>query len=281
MLPSFSELARAARAIWSVNVKTWKIEMRYPLSLLFFAVEPVIWLVPILLFGYAVVGGRTSEVLAKEVGIPDFFSYAIIGYSIGTLLSGILWSTSMAVRRESWEGTFESVMVTPAPRFCIVAGNVLHSLGHVGSAIVIQMLVAIAFLGVKVSPLGAVAGAVVLLLTLLAVLGIGLVFTGIVLVTKRGWIVIEGLDWLLLITAPLSYPVTVLPPTLRIVSQANPVSIGVESIRSMLLFGPELQVLLEAVGKLALMLAATLSVGYASFLVTEKMLRKRGELDKY
>ena len=64
-LREFNNEMRGVRAIF---VKAWKIQRRYPLSLAFFIFSPLLWLLPHLIYGTAVSGGRYSATLEALIG---------------------------------------------------------------------------------------------------------------------------------------------------------------------------------------------------------------------
>ena len=51
------------RAAWALAEKRWRIDFRYPMSLLYFSVAPILWLLPQLIYGSAIIGGRFQAVL--------------------------------------------------------------------------------------------------------------------------------------------------------------------------------------------------------------------------
>ena len=63
----WARLGHYARAIWAENIKEWKIELCYKADFARTLVDPVVFLLPYLLYGVALVGGRQSEHLKELV----------------------------------------------------------------------------------------------------------------------------------------------------------------------------------------------------------------------
>ncbi len=78
------------------------------------------WLLPFIISGFAVVGGRYSSFIEKLTGIGDIVTYTVLGFAFLGFASAALWGTVMSLRREQWIGTLESVLVTPVSRFSII-----------------------------------------------------------------------------------------------------------------------------------------------------------------
>ena len=99
-----------ARAAWAISINVWKIELSYPLSVLWFVVMPFLWFIPMLITGAAVAGGSESAVLNDLVGTADWITYIAIGTSILGLTISIMWGTGFSLRREQNAGTLETLM---------------------------------------------------------------------------------------------------------------------------------------------------------------------------
>jgi len=98
---SWANLKAELRAIWESNVKVWKIELAYPISFLRECVQPLVMLLPFLLYGLILIGGRYSEALQGLLGTVnpvDVVTYIFTGYW--------LWA-SLEPRFGLWGSAFE------------------------------------------------------------------------------------------------------------------------------------------------------------------------------
>ena len=123
-----SEL-RAANAI---AIKQWKVELSYPLSVLWFIVMPFMWFIPYLITGSAIAGGTESSALYDLAGTSDWVSYTAVGMAYLGLALSLMWGSGMALRREQNVGTLETLMTTPMNRSTLVWVSTLHNIQHGG-----------------------------------------------------------------------------------------------------------------------------------------------------
>ncbi len=272
-----SEL-RAANAL---AIKQWKIEFSYPLSVLWFILMPFIWFIPMFFAGIAVSGGSTSEALLTMVGTDDWISYVAIGMSFNGLALSIFWGTSMVYRREQNVGTLETLMTTPVRPTTIVWGSMLHNIQHGGLGVILQLLVAVIFFGVNINAWGILPALVIVALGIIGFQGVVLTMVCIVLVAKRGWMIVEFVSDALLLVAPISYPILILPPILQYLALASPLTWTVDSFRWFLMYGPFYPGALTAIGVLLFLDAIFLVFGIVLFRVTERHVRRRGALAQF
>lgn len=269
------------RAASALAIKQWKVELSYPLSVLWFIVMPILWLIPYLLVGTSVTGGMESGSLQELVGTSDWLSYVAIGTAYTGLAISLLWGTGFALRREQNVGTLETLMTTPIKRETIVWGSTLHNLQHGGLGVVLQLGVSVLLFGVNLSIWGVLPALAVVGLSILAMQGLVLTVVCIVLVAKQAWMVVEFLSSILLLVAPMSYPLAVLPPLLQYVALASPLTWSVEGFRGFLMEGLAFSAAINAVGALVVLDVVFIVIGLLLFRVTEKNIRSRGALSEF
>ena len=130
---------RELRVIWALAEKRWRIDFRYPLALLYFSISPILWLLPQLVYGSALVGGRYSEELVAATGTNDVWVFTSLGLVFNMFVAITLWGTAFGIRREEWTGTFDAIYVAPINRTSIIFGNALKSLMQSSIGLSIQM----------------------------------------------------------------------------------------------------------------------------------------------
>jgi len=129
------------RAINAENIKEWKIELTYRVDFIRGLFEPLFYVLPAILYGMAIVGGRYSENLEKLTGTGNLITYTVIGYVFMGFLETAVWGMGFALRKEQWYGTIEQVFAAPVPRWVYVMGMALHSTMHQGLIIIMQSVV--------------------------------------------------------------------------------------------------------------------------------------------
>ncbi|MCX7837776.1 MAG: hypothetical protein N2323_07535, partial [candidate division WOR-3 bacterium] len=94
-------------AIWAENIKEWKIELSYKADFLRTFIDPIVYLLPYLLYGIAIVGGRESQELKRLTGMGDIVSFILLGYIFIGFMNMALWAMGFSLRKEQYYGTLE------------------------------------------------------------------------------------------------------------------------------------------------------------------------------
>lgn len=272
-----SEL-RAANAL---AVKQWKEELSYPLSVLWFIVMPFLWFIPYLIAGAAIAGGPQSSSLAGLVGTGDWLTYIALGSAYTGLAISLMWGAGFALRREQNAGTLETLMTTPMKRETLVWGSMFHNLQHGGLGVVLQLGASVVLFGVTLDIWGVLPALGVITLSIIAMQGLVFTIVCIVLIAKQGWMIIELLSSTLLLVAPMTYPIAVLPPLLQYVSLASPLTWSVEGFRGFLMEGFGYSGFITAITALIVLDIIFILLGMVLFRVTERNVRRRGALSQF
>ncbi|UCE43941.1 MAG: ABC transporter permease [Candidatus Bathyarchaeota archaeon] len=281
---SWANLRAELRAIWESNVKVWKIELAYPISFLRECIQPLVMLLPFLLYGLVLIGGRYSEALQGllETASPvDVVTYIFTGYMVMGFIGTAIWAMGFSIRREQWFGTLESIYVTPTSRLSLVLGVALHSTLHQCISVSIEFLVIYAVFGLGLKIQGILPALTIFALMMFALYGFGVLISALALFLKEGWIVAEGLYSILMILSPGAYPLAVLPNVVRQVSGVFPTGPAMIGMRSLLMDGYPPQ----AIGTIFLHLlaldAAWILFGILVYYLVDIYIRRRGSLGKY
>lgn len=269
------------KAIWAESMKEWKIELSYKLDFLRGLVEPFIFVLPYLLFGMALVGGRQSANLERLVGTRDVVTFVILGYLFMGFLNTALWGMGFALRKEQFYGTLESVFVAPVPRWVYVGGMAMHSTMHQGLIILIQVVFLnfIFKLVFKVS--GLLPSFLVIGLMLIALYGIGMMMSALALIFKEGWLISEALSTIIGVVTPIAYPLMVLPLFLQKFSYFFPTTYGILVVRHFLIGEKMGFSLPAAVLRMLGLCVLWVAVGLFVFSVVDKKTRREGTLAHY
>lgn len=269
------------RAANALAIKQWKVEFSYPLSVLWFVAMPFLWFIPLLLTGTAVSGGMESSYLEGLVGTSDWLSYIAIGSAYTGLAISMMWGTGFALRREQNVGTLETLMTTPMSKATLVWGSALHNLQHGGLGVVLQLGVSVLLFGVNLNIWGILPALGVVALSIIALQGLVFTIVCIVLLAKQAWMIVEFLSSMLLLVAPMSYPIAVLPPVLQYISLVSPLTWSVEGFRGFLLAefaGPSV---MDVIVVLIILDVVFLALGTLLFYSTERYVRKKGALSQF
>ena len=276
------EGARAElRAANALALKQWQVEFSYPLSVLWFIVMPFLWFIPLIIAGMAITGGAESAALEGLVGTSDWITYIALGSAYTGLAISLMWGTGQALRREQNVGTLETLMTMPMKKETLVWGSMLHNLQHGGLGVILQLTASILLFGVTLNWWGIIPA---LMIVCLSVIGMqGLIFTVVcvVLVAKQGWMIVELISSTLLLIAPISYPIAVLPTVLQYFSYASPLTWSVEGFRGFLMDGIAYSGAFNAIVALIILDVIFVIVGGLLFKRTERYVRMKGALSQF
>ncbi|MFO7675094.1 MAG: ABC transporter permease [bacterium] len=270
-----------ARAVWAENIKEWKLELTYKADFVRSLIDPVVYLLPFLLYGVALVGGRQSEHLKSLVGTSDIITFITIGYLFIGFLNMALWAMGFSLRKEQFYGTLESVFAAPVPRWVFTLGMSCHSILHQSLMIAVQLIFVFAVYAIAVSPSGILPSLAIIGLMLVALYGVGMIMASTTLIFKQGWIVSEILSSLIMVITPIAYPLAVLPVFMQKAALFVPTTYGILGVRHFLL-GEQMGFSLGTVFlRLSLLCVVWVVFGLAIFAVIDRWTRRSGTLSHY
>jgi ABC-2 type transport system permease protein len=278
---TLANLKAETRAIWENNMKEWKIELAYPISFVRQSVEPLVFLLPFIVYGLVLIGGRYSDHLMQLVGTGDIVTYVFTGYIIMGFIGTSVWAMGFSIRKEQWYGTLESIYVTPTSRLSFVLGMALHSLLHQGISVFLEFSAIYVIFGLALKIEGILPALVIFALMMLALIGFGIFVASFAMVLKEGWIISEGLYSVLMILSPVAYPLTVLPSIAQQASNVFPTAPALIGMRTFLIENYTPEVMGNVFLHLLALDAAWIIFGIIIFSVTDSYVRKRGSLGKY
>jgi ABC-2 type transport system permease protein len=255
--------------------------VRYPLRIVSRFFGPLVWVVPFLLFGKAILGGTDSQHLFELTGIAHMPTFILVGTIVTSVSFNMLWLMSFAIRLESFRGTFESVYACPIHRITFFMGKLVAS--TIWSSLYISGLI---IMGVFVLDVQFVwsqlpSMLVIMLLLFFSMYGLGLVLAGVILVYKESHTIIHFIDGLFSLIVPMAYPLVVLPSSLQAISIALPMTNAVISARNVIILGQGITAQWEYLAVLFAYIALLIPIGYAFYNKMEYIAKKRGVLHKY
>ncbi len=274
-------LRHYAHAVWAENIKEWKLELTYKADFARGLIDPVIYLLPYLLYGVALVGGRQSANLQKLVGTSDIVTFVTLGYVFIGFLNMALWAMGFSLRKEQFYGTLESVFAAPVPRWVFTMGMSMHSILHQALMIAVQLIFIAAVFSMVINPVGLLPSLAMVGLMLVALYGIGMIMASTTLVFKQGWLISEALGSILLVVTPIAYPLAVLPVFMQKLALAVPTTYGILIVRHTLTgerIGFSVGAAFLRVGILSVVWVA---FGLVIFALIDKYTRRSGTLSHY
>lgn len=221
----------------------------------------------------------TPPAVGDAYGV-DYFTFALVGTAFSQYFNIVFRQFALGLREEMLTGTVEPLLVTVTHPTLALLGGTLWTLIE-GLFILFFQLGLGWLLGAR---LGDANWAAALLVTLLALVSFGawgIASAGFVLIFKKG----DPIAWLVagttFIFGGVYFPVTLLPPWLRIISYLLPVTYALEAIRGALFLGSTLAQLAVPLLALTGFMVVLLPVSLFLFRHATRRARREGSLAHY
>jgi ABC-2 type transport system permease protein len=255
--------------------KTIRIWLSYPIMIFFWGIFPLLWVMPFVFQGKALVGGMNSEAFRQLTGSGNYMAFVLIGAMVSTFVFSALWGVGNSLREETYWGTMEYIIASPTPPLVVLIGKTLAEWLMATVMVVFQAAIIGIFFGVeftvaKVLPVLLICG-----LLMIGFYGFAIAFAGFTLLIKEvhGWV--HTLEWVFFLFSPIRYPVQVNPIT-QAVSVLIPLTWALVAIRGIILLERNETPLWKTVAILLGMDVVLLVGGYLLFVALERKTRKDG-----
>jgi ABC-2 type transport system permease protein len=195
----------------------------------------------------------------------SYFAFSLIGFVFLDYLNAAMdtFDHSLAEARDT--GTLEHLLVMQTSLPMILAGSAIYPFVVTTIRIAVYIAWGALLFGFPLRDANWPAVAAVLLATLLAFSGLGILSASYVLLFKRG----NPAKWFLLgissVAGGMLFPVSILPDWLQLVARLNPVTYALDAMRAALLGGAGLHAVWRPLLVLFLFAAVLLPVSMAVF----------------
>ncbi len=186
--------------------------------------RPLIWLF--------LIGGGMSRLVSPGIGVDymQFIFPGILGMTI--LFSSIFSAISIIWDKEF--GLMKGILVAPVSRFSIVIGKALS--GTIVSTIqAVIILLMFPFLGIKLSMLSILYVIVICILLSFAISTLGIVIATFYESFESFSVIMNFIVMPMFFLSGAMYPVNKLPAILKVISQLNPLTYGVDALKHVML----------------------------------------------
>ncbi|MCS7259133.1 MAG: ABC transporter permease [candidate division WOR-3 bacterium] len=268
------------RIVISEFQKSIKIWLAYPILLVFWVIAPLMWLLPFIFQGKALVGGMHSEAFKNLTGSPNYLPFVLIGAMVSTYIFSGLWGVGNSLREETYWGTLEYIIASPASPILVLLGKTLAEFLYASVNVGLQALLATLFLGLNLTITKILPVLVIVLLLVIGFYGFAIAFAGLTLLIKEahGWV--HTIEWVFYLFSPIRYPVEVSPIT-KTLSALIPLTYALVAIRTIILLNKNLGDLHKIIFILLIMDIVLLLGGYIIFRLSERRTKVAGTLGQY
>lgn len=207
-----------------------------------------------------------SEKLSESLPMgTSYFAFALVGFAFFDYMSVSLHSFQDSLREARNNGTLEALLVTQTSLPVMLAGSAVYPYALMALRTLVYLGWGIALFDFPAGGANWLGAAVVLLLSVAAFAGFGILSAAYLLVFKRG----NPTHWLLLGLSGLIggtlYPVSVLPEWLQSLARLIPITYSLEGMRAALLEGASLGALWPSIRGLLLFAVVVLPLSCVAF----------------
>lgn len=266
---------------WAFLVRDLRSETSYRLSFVLSAVGLFVTATMWYFMARFITAAGNEERLLRQTGGLGYYSYALIGLMVQRFLDVSLHSYGSQIRSEQTTGTLEAMLVTPARLGYIVVASSTYSYIFASLQAAAYLFFGVMVFGVRLNPGSLVGGAAAILLTVLALSGIGILSAAFVLYFKRG----NPLDFVItslsLLFGNVIIPPDSLPEAIRPLCRIVPVFYANSAVRGALLQGRGLRDLAPDLLALAGFAAVLLPLGLWGARLAVRRAKHEGTLVQY
>jgi ABC-2 type transport system permease protein len=183
---------------------------------------------------YALTTSATVALIGVAAGDYQLTLTLVVGALQWNFLSVLYSEIAMSIGYERWEGTLEYTFMAPVSRLVHLAGLSLYSLCNSVVQTVIVLLGLMLFTDINLTGANLFGVAVVLLVSMLAFVGLGLMAAALpVMSPERGSEATHIFQGLLLLVSGVYYPVEVLPAWIQPLSWLSPATYSLAACRKL------------------------------------------------
>jgi ABC-2 type transport system permease protein len=204
------------------------VKLRHdPMDLVSRAVQPILWL---LLFGQVM--GHVRGLATGGGSYIDFLAPGVLAQSV--LFVAIFYGLSAIWERDL--GVLHRYLVSPAPRSALVIGKALaSSVRGLAQSLVIYVCAALLGVGLSFNPVHILGVAAFVVLASAMFSTFSLVIACLVKTRERFMGIGQFLTMPIFFASNAIYPISMMPPWLRLISRINPLSYEVDGLRALML----------------------------------------------
>lgn len=272
---------RRLRIFLAASKRDMLVLKRYPDWIVSLFVWPVLMPSLSVYAAKALAGPDQSGLIAfaERSGTTDYVGFVTSGMILWMWLNIVLWQVGGQLRAEQRRGTLESNWLTPAPRLAIVFGCGLTRMLYTMAPMLIALpLFRIMWrVDMAITPLLGL----VFLTSTIAVYGIGLLFSSLVLFFKELNAMVFFVRGVFMIFCGMTYPISVLPRWMQAVSRALPLTYSIDLVRRVGLSGARFADISRDFAILAGFAAVLFALGCGAFLAVDRVVKRTGTLGQY
>ena len=268
-------MIRSLRDIWVFFWRDLSIARTYRTV---FVLEAVEALFGVAMFFYAAKFVDSPQLQHALPQGGSYFAFSLVGFVFLDYLNAAMDTFDRSLEEARDTGTLEHLLVTQTSLPIILIGSAIYPFVATTLRIAVYISWGALLFRFPLRDANLLAVAAVLLATLLAFSGLGILSASYLLLFKRG----NPAKWFLLgvssVAGGMLFPVTVLPDWLQLVARLNPVTYALDAMRAALLGGANLHAVLQPLMVLFLFAAVLLPLSIFVFASALRRTKTTGTL---
>ncbi len=265
------------RVIAQEAKKMWRIWWTYKILIVFWAIFPLLWVLPFVFQGRAMVGGLSSANFKILTGTEQYLPYILIGAMISTYVFSGIWGVGNSLREETYWGTLEYIIISPTSPIIILVGKILSEFVYATATVCFQASICILLFGLEITVVKIAPILLIVFLLLIAFYSFAIAFAGLTLLIKETHGLVRSFEWIFYLFSPIRYPVEINPIT-KFVSMFIPLTYALIAIRMIILASKPGYSFWNLVFILLIMDVVATVFGYIIFTKLELRTRKAGTI---
>jgi ABC-type polysaccharide/polyol phosphate export permease len=256
---------------------SWLTQSSYRMGMIVSLLGLIFVLLPLYFIANALQPTMQHTIAAEA---RQYFGFVVLGAVCFSLASTCTTALPSALEGAIGKGTLEAILGTPARLVAVCVGLMGYVVIWAMVRATILLTVAMA-LGADIVWRAAPAGAAIVLLTMLSYVGLGLIFSALILLFRT-----TGPIPTLVLTASMFlggvyYPASVIPSWIRNVAEFLPLTYGLRAIRRIVLRGEAISTVAPDVFMLIMMTTVSVAAGVGLFYFALRRARRNGTLSSY
>jgi ABC-2 type transport system permease protein len=212
-----------------------------------------------------------------QYAYTNYLTFVIVGNAVFVYIYAGVFVTGRVMFFDRMQGVLDPLFLTPMSRVGYMMGAVLMGMANASVDFLVLMGVGIAF-GIDLSSLNFTVFVCGLIMTLVALFGLGLVVNGITLTLRDQVNTANFLQSVLYTFSGVVVPVQMMPGWAQVISNLSPLTYGLKIVRGSLHSGVKLSDFQQEFAALLIMSVIMLAVGIYFLKIIEKNLKKHSKL---
>jgi ABC-2 type transport system permease protein len=242
------------------------------------------WLRPVTYMASKVIMPLNQMLFFTFLGISatgrDSASFYIIGNAVQIAAVSGIYGVTFSVGGERWSGTLGYLFGTPANRMFVFIGRAFFHIMDGMLGVVLAFVWGIVLLGLDLSNTDFPALVLTIIVTTISTSSLGLLMGCLSLITRNIMFVNNTVYFLLLVLSGSNIPLDFLPPAIRSVSYALPLTRGIQASRTLIDGGALSDVSAYLIGEFLIGILYA-SLGYLLFRWFELQAKRLGSLEVF